>query len=187
MSLGWSTESALLPGKVKNIKVTSASMHGLKAQLARPSKRRPVDEFASKKKPKKKKVEEEEVDVFAKLAAKARVYDELASGAKTADASEVLVDFGSAPKEVEARDEDTGWAWSTGHERAPATAVAMVRSQWEKTLSDQQKGLLDDIADDTTRGRAKARDKATDRDRRRGELAARLGAPQNDNMEKGAL
>lgn len=154
-------------------------MHGLKAQLTRPSKRRRIDEFAADKKKKKKKKEKEEaVDVSAKLAAKARVYDELASGAKTADASEVLVDFGSVAKEpLEARDADTAWAWSTGHRRASSATAeikAMVQSQWDKTLSDQQKGYLDDIAEETTRGRARAQDKAMDRAQRRLELASRL-------------
>lgn len=104
-------------------------------------------------------------------------------------------------------DEDHGagtkWAWSTGREsqlkpsevdvatmlaetaRKTGTTAssstqypATMRSQWEKTLTPEQRGLLEVVSVETAEGRRRAQLRARECDRRRQALEARLGARQ---------
>lgn len=112
-------------------------------------------------------------------------------------------------------DEDHGagtkWAWSTGKEAqlmpnevdmasmlaeaaretgAPASLStpypAIMRSQWEKTLTPEQRGLLEVVSVETAEGRRLAQLRARECDRRRQALAARLGALQRSVKDNAA-
>lgn len=157
MSLGWSTESALLPGKEREINVPSSSMVGLRAQLAAKQeeaasgrrksrgKRRDggeeLDEFGRVKRNRgverraaADKAKAEENLATEMLAAKAQLYEELSSGTKRARAEELLVDFGGKhPVAPNVADADHGagtqWAWGTGRPEVDEDDVAKMLAQ----------------------------------------------------------
>lgn len=193
MSLGWSTESALVPGKAKEISVPSSSMLGLKAQLAEASsspRRRKVDEQKRNRgveersgRDKRQVTMTKAQQSRMKLEAKARLYEELSAGTKQQSSDDdFLVDFsgggerrGGTRRRLETDEEHgagTRWAWSTGKDEESQTKI--LKSQWEKTLTEEQKKVAQALAVETDRGRDRARAKTEERERRRKELAARL-------------
>ena len=159
MSLGWNTESALVPSQSKEIKgVTSASMLALKASVSKASSESVVwHRSQSHAKKKKRRLEptnpgveerrllgdavEDRSEVSgAKLRAKALVYDALAErGTETDD--DVLVDF--RQREKKTRQDVHPWAWSTARETNHCDVAALLEDAKRKTKKKPERSTAD--------------------------------------------
>ena len=208
-SLGWNTESTLLPKKAKKIAAPNTSMGALKDEVfaasmtaaAAGGKGKYARGTASRR----------------KLEAKARLYDDLRRGEARAPA-EFLVSFddagadaAAAPPPVRVAEQESGgtrWAWGRGEAEAPPSmsgaelldvaarraaadradndddaaprSDTAVKSQWEKTLNRDEKSHLGEIHAEAERERAAAPRRQAQEKARVAGLARLIGRLEKD-------